>query len=216
VGKLKELKRTGWVNHNVNRPESVADHMYRMAMMSFLVDDSNVDKAKVMQIAVVHDLAEAIAGDIVPPEYSGISEQQKFNIEKGALQEILSHLHGSVVDQQLESLWYEYEHKATTEGRLVKEIDKLEMVIQAFEYEKAQKIKLDVFFTCTDGYFKNSQFAAIDKEIRRRRSLLWSEPEINNQFDVQTNANTSKMQSIEVHSTPKRRLRTNAGRSSNK
>ena len=33
VGKLKTTLRTGWVDHKVPQPESVADHMYRMTML---------------------------------------------------------------------------------------------------------------------------------------------------------------------------------------
>jgi len=42
VGKLKITKRTGWVNHNVNLPESIADHMYRMSMLAMLITDPKV------------------------------------------------------------------------------------------------------------------------------------------------------------------------------
>lgn len=66
VGKLKTLKRTGWVNNKVALPESVADHMYRMAMCSFLITDPALDRTRLMKLAVVHDLAEALVGDIVP------------------------------------------------------------------------------------------------------------------------------------------------------
>lgn len=66
VGKLKTLKRTGWVNNKIALPESVADHMYRMAMCSFLITDPALDRTRLMKLAVVHDLAEALVGDIVP------------------------------------------------------------------------------------------------------------------------------------------------------
>lgn len=50
VGQLKTLKRTGWVNHAIALPESVADHMYRMSMMAFLIEDQEVNKDKLMKI----------------------------------------------------------------------------------------------------------------------------------------------------------------------
>lgn len=41
------MKRTGWVLKNVSDPETIAGHMYRMAMLSFLVDSNeNLDKVK--------------------------------------------------------------------------------------------------------------------------------------------------------------------------
>eukprot|EP00605_Chrysophyceae_sp_TOSAG23-4_P000353 GSChrysophyteH1.ASY1.ANO1.400.1 assembled CDS len=60
-GKLKTLKRTGWVNNNVTLPESVADHMYRMSMMCFALKDPGLNKDRLIKICLCHDLAEAIA-----------------------------------------------------------------------------------------------------------------------------------------------------------
>lgn len=41
---LQRVPRTGWVYRNVKTPESVSDHMYRMAMMSLTITDPTVDK----------------------------------------------------------------------------------------------------------------------------------------------------------------------------
>ena len=49
-GKLKTLKRTGWVNNEVFEPESVADHMYRMSMLTFLIVDPTVEKDRLMKV----------------------------------------------------------------------------------------------------------------------------------------------------------------------
>ena len=66
IGKLKTTKRTGWVYRDVKAPESVSDHMYRMAMFSFLLadqkDDIPLDKDRCIKLALVHDLAECIVG----------------------------------------------------------------------------------------------------------------------------------------------------------
>jgi hypothetical protein len=85
----QQLKRTGWVNHNVHLPESVADHMYRMGMCCMLIDEVNpsVNRSKFVglikrmakggtrvtdnfrrcvKMAIVHDLAESLVGDITP------------------------------------------------------------------------------------------------------------------------------------------------------
>jgi hypothetical protein len=59
IGKLKRLKRTGWVNHFIPEPESVADHMYRMSMMAFLISDPTVDRDHLIKLCLVHDIAEA-------------------------------------------------------------------------------------------------------------------------------------------------------------
>jgi putative hydrolase of HD superfamily len=62
VGKLKLLKRTGWVNNNVFEPESVADHMYRMSMLTFMLTDADIKRDHLMKVCMIHDLAEALVG----------------------------------------------------------------------------------------------------------------------------------------------------------
>uniref|UniRef100_Q7Z4H3-2 Isoform 2 of 5'-deoxynucleotidase HDDC2 n=1 Tax=Homo sapiens TaxID=9606 RepID=Q7Z4H3-2 len=44
VGQLKRVPRTGWVYRNVQRPESVSDHMYRMAVMAMVIKDDRLNK----------------------------------------------------------------------------------------------------------------------------------------------------------------------------
>ncbi|CAL5346647.1 unnamed protein product [Camellia sinensis] len=53
------MKRTGWVRRDVENPESIADHMYRMGLMALI--DSNiprVDPDKCIKMAIVHDIVE--------------------------------------------------------------------------------------------------------------------------------------------------------------
>ena len=81
IEQLKLQKRTGWVREGVQGPESIADHMYRMAMLSLLSEeDDQLDIAKCVQMAVVHDLAEAVVGDITPLD--GVSKADKEILER--------------------------------------------------------------------------------------------------------------------------------------
>ena len=65
---LKTTKRTGWVMRGVHSPESIADHMYRMSLMSMIASfsDGRLDTNRCIQLALIHDLAEAKVGDITP------------------------------------------------------------------------------------------------------------------------------------------------------
>lgn len=71
---------------------------------------------------------------------------------------ILSHhsQHSSVgvAAEEVEQLWLEYEQQQTPESHLVKDFDKLEMILQAHEYEQAQGLSLQQFFDSTAGKFK--------------------------------------------------------------
>ncbi|KAF0773668.1 hypothetical protein AaE_002133, partial [Aphanomyces astaci] len=133
-GQLKRLKRTGWVNHHVNGPESVADHMYRMAMCTLLLDgDSSLDKTRCIKMAIVHDLAESFVGDITP--HDGVSNDEKHRLELNAIDDICSRLGHSQAALEIKELWHEYEDAKSDEAKLVKDFDKFEMILQADEYE---------------------------------------------------------------------------------
>ncbi|KAF8042028.1 hypothetical protein BT93_A0586 [Corymbia citriodora subsp. variegata] len=57
--RLKTTKRKGWINQGIDGPESIADHMYRMALMALIADDlPGLDRERCIKIAIVHDIAE--------------------------------------------------------------------------------------------------------------------------------------------------------------
>ena len=125
----------------------------------------------------VHDLAEAIVGDIVPTQFSGVSEADKNAQEAHAMQTIgTQHLRAhSSLGLEVTSLWQEYAAGATLEARFVKQLDKVEMLIQAFEYEVEQPVlQLDGFFSWVAASKKvddPSLLALLDEIQSRRRAL---------------------------------------------
>src|SRR5215210_3864360 len=70
VGRLKTLRRTGWLHCGVPdaETESVADHAFRTTLLAWLAAGQvpGLDREKVLKLALVHDLAEALAGDPTP------------------------------------------------------------------------------------------------------------------------------------------------------
>eukprot|EP01134_Creolimax_fragrantissima_P001385 CFRG1385T1 len=169
-GELKRTKRTGWVKKNVHLPESIADHMHRMAVMAVLCEDPSLDKTRCIKIALVHDLAEAIVGDITP--YCGVSGEDKEKMEDDAMKRIWKEeLEGSDAGKELYELWREYEDASTPEALFVKDLDKFEMIVQAYEYEKAEKREGDLqsFFDGTKDVFTTPQVKSWDTELRSRR-----------------------------------------------
>lgn len=166
--KLKTTKRTGWVRCNVQQPESIADHMYRMGMMSLLASDAGVDAGRCMRMALVHDVAEAIVGDITP--YCNVSDAEKHKLEADAIQQMKAmlgeHTHAA---QEVDVLWHEYEAQSSPEAALVKDFDKLEMILQAHEYEQGQGLGLQQFFDSTAGKFKTDTGRAWANELIQRR-----------------------------------------------
>ncbi|XP_071714316.1 uncharacterized protein [Rutidosis leptorrhynchoides] len=166
---LKTTKRKGWVNHGINGPESIADHMYRMALMSLIVGDlPGINRERCIKIAIVHDIAEAIVGDITPSD--GIPKVEKSRLEQAALHEMCNVLGGGMRAEEIKELWREYEDNASLEANLVKDFDKVEMILQALEYETEHDRVLDEFFVSTAGKFQTEIGKSWAAEIIARRN----------------------------------------------
>lgn len=167
---LKTTKRTGWVNHGLKESESIADHMYRMAIMALIAADGvpGVNKDRCVKMAVVHDLAEAIVGDITPSD--NVPKAEKSRREREAMDKMCAMLGGGDAAQEMMELWQEYENNATPEAKLVKDFDKIEMILQAQEYEQEQGKDLEDFFRTTRGKFQTDVGKALAAEVVKRRT----------------------------------------------
>ncbi|CAH2249777.1 HD domain-containing 2 [Pelobates cultripes] len=150
VGQLKRVPRTGWVYRKVEKPESVSDHMYRMAVMAMLTEDKKLNKDRCIRLALVHDMAECIVGDIAPAD--NISKEEKHRQEKEAMKH-LTQLLPEEMKKEVYELWEEYEHQCSAEATFVKELDQCEMILQALEYEELEKRpgRLQDFYNSTAG-----------------------------------------------------------------
>ena len=129
---LKTTTRSGYTS--AGAPESVAEHTWRLCLMAMLIQPSvpDVDFARLIKICIVHDLGEAIGGDVPAPEQTrraaagvvGKSEQ-----ERNDLVSLVAPLPADL-REEIVSLWDDYETAATPEARLAKGLDKLETILQ--------------------------------------------------------------------------------------
>lgn len=166
--RLKTTKRAGWVMKDIQNPESVADHMYRMGLMGLIASDiPGINRDKCIKMAIVHDMAEAIVGDITPSD--GIPKLEKSRREREALDYMCRLLGGGSRAKEIGDLWMEYEESSSPEARIVKDFDKVEMILQALEYENEQGKDLDDFFQSTAGKFQTDIGKAWAVEIASRR-----------------------------------------------
>jgi putative hydrolase of HD superfamily len=123
-----------------------------MSMLCFLIVDNTVNKDKLIKICLVHDLAESIVGDITP--YDGVTKEEKRKLEQDALFKIVSDIGNEEIGSELWQLWLEYEESTSNEAEIAKQLDKLEMIIQANEYEISHPEKrLQRFFDSTKDFF---------------------------------------------------------------
>uniref|UniRef100_A0AC34FJ50 5'-deoxynucleotidase HDDC2 n=2 Tax=Panagrolaimus sp. ES5 TaxID=591445 RepID=A0AC34FJ50_9BILA len=169
---LKHLVRTGWIHFKVPQPETVSGHMYRMAILAMTLsgEDPSLDAIRCVKMALVHDIGEAIVGDITPR--CGVSEAEKFKLEEDAVKKIASFV-PTTLGNEWEALWREYEAAETSEAKAVKQLDKFDMIAQAFSYEQKYGLDLSEFFSSTVNAFSTEPFISWNNELRERRTN-WS------------------------------------------
>ncbi|KAJ3440431.1 hypothetical protein M0812_14099 [Anaeramoeba flamelloides] len=169
---LKHLPRTGWVRSGITSPESVAGHSWRTALLVLFFPSipNKFDQNKALRMALVHDIGESIVGDFTPTD---LDPETKYEKEKKAY-ETLEKTEGGQVGQDIKELWLEFEAGKTEEAKLVKQLDKFEMLKQAFEYEKRSKkeIRLKSFFKKRMN-FENTIIEQWHTELLKQRDLFW-------------------------------------------
>ena len=133
-GRLKRISRSGWVEVGVDCPESVADHTFRTAVLCMIFSDlEDLDGLKMIRMALLHDLPEAIIGDLTPSEKTGEALER----DDAAMKHLLSLLPEGLRQRYLK-LCLEYAERKTKEAKAVRQLEKVEMALQAREYEAAQ------------------------------------------------------------------------------
>ncbi len=142
---LKLLPRIGWLQRGVANAESVADHSFGLAALAlvFTAADDSVDRERVLAMALIHDVAEALLGDLPFSARRLIGDAVKRDAERRALVELCAPLPGG---ERLIWLWEEYAAGATREARLVKALDRIETLVQALAYERAGNRLLNEFW----------------------------------------------------------------------
>ena len=124
---LKNTLRSG--HTSTGRPESTAEHTWRLCLMVMLFapDYPDVDVLRLLKMCLIHDLGEALHGDI--PAVDQDPAVDKSVEERAHLLELIAPL---PADRHAEilALWDEYNAATTTEARLAKAFDKLETVLQ--------------------------------------------------------------------------------------
>ena len=133
IAGLKKLPRSGWkIKLGLDDSESVAEHSYMMSVMSMvLADMKSLNSEKVIKMSILHDWAESKIGDFMPDE---IGYDKKSELENYAMTEILELL-PQKIQSDYQDMWNEFLVRHTPEARLVHELDKLEMALQAKIYE---------------------------------------------------------------------------------
>lgn len=165
---LKQVTRTSWTSNG--QPETVASHSWRLCLMALVLAPRmpHIDLGKLLRICLVHDLGEAIGGDISAVLQEGAPS--KSEQERADLLELTKELPTSVRDD-LVALWDEYEQASTPEARLAKGLDKLETILQ--HNQGAMPEGFDFRFNLRYG----TQYTATEPLLRALRDVLDAETE---------------------------------------
>ena len=171
AGKLKRIKCAGWVAHGVINAESVAEHSYRVAFLSILLAERfNVNPLKVVKMALIHDIGEAVTGDVVWEKGADVagSREDKYRDEKKAMEEIF----GKETLGEYLILWEEFEEQKTDEARFLKALDKFEMALQALEYQEEWNSaeNMQLFWDNSEKYLKEGVLNDLFKTLQSLRT----------------------------------------------
>ncbi len=155
--RLKTTPRTGWLDRGVPETdaESIADHVLLTALLGWVAAPEDLDRDRVLKLALVHDLVEAITGD--PPPYDredlppthdtealraffsrrhvrpAAARMEKRLVEAEAMETLRALMPDSAAEE-VTALWHEYEAQASPEARFVKDLDRFEAFLQARDY----------------------------------------------------------------------------------
>lgn len=168
--RLKTVTRSGWTS--TGQRESVAEHTWRVCLMAMLLygRTEGIDLARLLKMCLVHDLGEAIGGDVPAPAQVG--SPAKADRERADLAEMVAPLPPSLRDEIL-ALWDEYESAASPEARLAKGVDKLETILQhtqgrnPADFDYAFNLAYGREYTTTDPVLAALR-ARLDLETARR------------------------------------------------
>lgn len=129
---LKTVTRSAYTSAGTQ--ESVAEHSWRVALMATLLapEFPDVDGSRLVRMCLIHDLGEALGGDIPAPEQAKRAAEGvggKAEAERRDLLALTEPLPPALRDE-ITGLWDEYEAAQTPTARLAKAIDKLETILQ--------------------------------------------------------------------------------------
>lgn len=164
VGKLKTVLRKGWLIRGVKNPESLAAHSFRSAIIAWLFSAKRrINQEVVIVMAIMHDLFTSAVGDITP--YDGsikdlnekegrklieslpwlgskaqkeLLAKERLGREAAAFDKILKFLPDDL-RHEIKYYWLEYKTGASREGRFFRQVDRIEALLQAIEYQTKDK-----------------------------------------------------------------------------
>ncbi|KAF4636604.1 hypothetical protein G7Y89_g1490 [Cudoniella acicularis] len=135
---------------------SISDHMYCMSIIVMFATHSLSSKINIphcMKMTLVHDIAEALVGDITPMDE--VTKHEKTRREETTIdyltKSLLGKVNGGITGKEINDIWREYEDGETLESKFVHDVDKIELVLQMVDYERVHEPKLGISLNLRRG-----------------------------------------------------------------
>jgi putative hydrolase of HD superfamily len=185
------------------RGESISDHMYRMSLITMFAPPSLAARINIphcTKMALVHDMAEALVGDITPVD--GVPKDEKSRRESTTMdyftKSLLGRVNGGMAGKDLKDIWQEYEDSETLESKFVHDVDKIELILQMFEYEKVQNGELDLGeFSWVASRIELPEVKEWAAEVMKEREDFWQKT--GKQHTTYTDQNKPNAKQLEQH-----------------
>lgn len=171
IGKIKKVKRSGWIREGIKNPESVADHSYRVAVMAMIFGKHlDVDVDKLIKMVLVHDLGEGSVGDIVVERGTKIDAQLRKDKEEKEIETVRQIFSKATEPDDLSRLQEESIMLESNEAKILKQLERLEMAVQALEYEEETGKDLVEFFDNAGLHIENEYLKSLLEAVKSLRS----------------------------------------------
>lgn len=152
-----------------------------MAMITMVAPTSLSSKLNIphcTKMALVHDIAEALVGDITPVD--GVSKPEKNRRESTTMDyltdQLLVRVNGGISGKEIRAVWQEYEDSETLESKFVHDVDKIELVLQMVEYERVHEHRLDLGeFTWVASRIVLPEVKEWSDDLMKERETFWAE-----------------------------------------
>ncbi len=149
--RLKRLDRTGWILRGLpNGTESVASHSFGVSITAMMLADEinsrgfQMDMERVLRMALLHDWAETRVGDMPRTATHYFGADARKHAEGQAFADIVADAGSAGPEYQ--RLYNDYEQRQSTEARLVKAADVIDLLVEAYALERAGARDLDEFW----------------------------------------------------------------------
>lgn len=169
---LDRVPRSGYLLRGITDCESVSEHTFHLVFMvwTLAAEEPELDRLRVMELALVHDLAEVRMGDLPRSAAGYLPSGAKAKAEHAAASDLMAPLGDAAIDRVAE-----YQAKETAEARFVSLCDKVQLLIKVAVYEEWGSPNLAEFRRRLEG-LPDGGFSSIRRVLGELRARKRSTP----------------------------------------